>query len=302
MKKNKKNMFFGIIALLAITAIAGAYQNPQTQLFTEQGIPRGNTAVVPVSTVGPSQVKLGNLGIRKAFHARGNAILKDHVRVGGSLFGGDETSPRNSTVLSIGRSTEAFPTGVLVHNDIITSAQLQTQGIAGSGTVPVCSNAEGFVVLCDEPITAPTTPSASILGSVSGYSETQIQTAIGGSANTSSYLFNSDYYQDTQLYPISSNPQSQLEFLAAQAVCRGVGPNSSPYPITLPALLSSARSYGSNWPNKPFPSSNDIIYTSPNGNVPHNGGDLWWGMTYNGRRYAAKISPAGAIVNSFSCL
>jgi hypothetical protein len=170
---NKTTSTFSIIAILLFTVfVVGAYKNPMPNQFNAEGNPVAGPAVVPVSTQGPSQIKQGNLGIMGTFFARGNAILKDHVRVGDSIYGGNENGAGGTRVVQVGTPGETTPTSVFVSNNVQTRDRLRTQApevLAGGGTVPVCSDKNGFVVLCGEgtaggpdiedvPIPPPTNP------------------------------------------------------------------------------------------------------------------------------------------------
>ena len=284
----------GILTLTV--AAVGAYSNPLASQYSANGTPLKNTAVVPISTEGSSQTKMGNLGLTGTFFARGNAVFKDHVRISGPLYGGSESAQVGSRKVQVGTPGEVAPTSVFVHNDVRTIGKLQTEAtqvLAGGETRPVCSDIDGFVVLCDTLVidvctnidgpqdvvpsgmteaggvcTTPSTPITPILGSSSSLTTTQAYAAIGGST-VMNYLFNSNYYPDSELTLITGNSESQEIFLMGQAVCKGVGPDRSPYAVTLSGLSFTSRPYGTNYPTKPFPSINDIIYDT--GTNPFNG-------------------------------
>jgi hypothetical protein len=334
---NKIQPTFLTIAILAATVfVVGAYSNPSTSNFDTAGNPKVGPTVVPVVTEGFSQVKLGGLGIRKTFFARGDAVFEDQVLLTGPLYGGKESGQIGDRILSVGAPGETSPTSVFAMNNVKVvgnSNRLQTlhPTVLPAGTtktVPVCSDVDGFVVLCGEApqdvctniegpqdvvppgmtevggictTTPPPAPSVTLLGSVSFRTTTQVYSTIGGSGNRMNYLFNSNYYPDSQLTPITGNGALQEDFLLTQAVCRGVGPNVSPYAVTLSSLSSSAQPYGTNQPTKPFASVGDIIYST--GTTPLNGGNNWWALLYNSiERYAVKINSAGVVQSSIKCL
>lgn len=159
---NKIQSTFLTIAILATTVfVVGAYSNPSLDKFDTAGNPKDNPSIVGVTTEGSSQVKTHSLSLQKTFFARGNATFEDQVLLTGPVYGGKESAQIGDRVLSVGAPGETSLTSVFAMNNIKTSAKLQTRNdnvLAGGGTVPVCSDKDGFVVLCGETPPIPPPP------------------------------------------------------------------------------------------------------------------------------------------------
>lgn len=153
---NKLQSTFLTIAILAATVfVVGAYSNPAPSQYDTAGNPKVGPAIVGVTTEGPSQVKTNNLSLQKTFFARGNAIFEDQVLLTGPVYGGKESAQTGDRVLSVGTPGETSLTSVFAINNVKTIAKLQTTAPAvlptgTTKTVPVCSDIDGFVVLCGE--------------------------------------------------------------------------------------------------------------------------------------------------------
>lgn len=165
-----------IALLTSLFFIAGAYTPPASDFFNSSGVPTQNTLVVPVSTEGASQVKEGGFATMKTFQARGNARFKDAVRIGGVLYGGNETSPSGSTTLSIGKSG-VEETALYVTSNVVSEEDLRTRALESTSTngystglLFTCSNEEGFIVLCDEDVVITSSSPVNVLSGVCGQS------------------------------------------------------------------------------------------------------------------------------------
>lgn len=280
---NKLQSTFLTIAILATTVfVVGAYSNPAPSQYDSAGNPKTGPAIVGVTTEGPSQVKTNNLSLQKTFFARGNAIFEDQVLLTGPVYGGKESAQTGDRVLSVGTPGETSLTSVFAINNVKTIAKLQTTAPAvlpagTTKTVPVCSDVDGFVVLCGE-------AAQDVCTNIEGPQDVVPpgMTESGGICTT------------TPPPPVATSSLTGASLGDAKATA-----------LSMCQTANTTRGYFTNI-DRNYPIENQYIYNDSAKLQPVRGGMLWFSLVYTeggtpSPTRVAQIDNSGRIIRLVSC-